>query len=163
MSELELLFVVLVVIYGCECACWLRRGSVAFRTWSGRRWRLAHPGEVLGNQRGGLVFAHPLPPLGTLLTGNQYPLSLSPEAVLAYVAPSINPGWRPAQTEQLVRLDHIRSVEASGRAVRVNGKVLLKAASPGFAAQLARHLRRLSELAPEKRASAIEEILNTEP
>ena len=160
MSELELLFVVLVLIYGCECACWVRRGSVAFRTWSGRRWRLAHPGELLGNQRGGLVFAHPLPPLGTLLTGNQYPLSLSPDAVLAYVAPSINPGWRPVQTEQIVRLDDIRSVEAHAREVRVNGKLLLKAASPGFATQLARDLRRLSELAPGKRADAIAEILN---
>jgi hypothetical protein len=160
MSELELLFVVLVVIYGCECTCWLRRGSVAFRTWTGRRWRVAHPGEVLGNQRGGLVFAHPLPPLGTLLTGNQYPLSLSPDAVLAYVAPSINPGWRPAQTEEVVPFDGIRSVEAGARAVRVNGQVLLKAASPGLAAQLARDLRRLSALAPAERAGAIAEILN---
>ena len=82
MSDLELLFLVLVVIYGWECACWVRRGSVALRTWFGRRWRLAHPGELLGNQRGGFVFAPPLPPLGTVLTGNQYPLSLSAEAAL---------------------------------------------------------------------------------
>jgi hypothetical protein len=159
MSDLELLFLVLAVVYGWECACWVRRGSVALRTWFGRRWRLAHPGELLGNQRGGFVFAPPLPPLGTVLTGNQYPLSLSAEAALAYVAPNINPGWRPAQTGKLVRLDDIRDVRVRGRAVVVNGEVLLKAASPGYAAHLAGHLRRVSKLAPAKRESALEDIL----
>ena len=159
MTELELLFLVLAVIYGWECTCWVRRGSVVLRTWLGRRWRLAHPGEVLGNQRGGLVFAHPLPPLGTVLIGNQLPLSLSPEAALAYMAPSINPGWRPAQTGRLVRFDDLREVQASGKAVLVDGKVLLKAASPTFAAFLAGQLRRLSKLALGQRESAIGEIL----
>ena len=126
MSDLELLFLVLVVIYGWECGCWVRRGSVVLRTWFGWHWRLAHPGEVFGNQRGGVILAHPLPPLGTVLTGNQYPLSLSPEAALAYVAPSINPGWRPAQTGKLVRFDDVREVQARGRAILVNGEVLLK-------------------------------------
>ena len=41
----------------------------------------------------------------------------------------------------------------------MNGKLLLKAASPTFAAFLAGHLRRLSQLAPGKREGAIEEIL----
>src|SRR5947207_2248378 len=100
MSDLELLFLVLVFIYGLECACWLRSGSVAFLTWFGRRWRAVHPGAIVGNQRGGFIFAPPLPPLGTLLAGSQFPLSLSPETVLAYVAPSVNPGGRPVQTEK---------------------------------------------------------------
>jgi len=158
-SEPELLFLVLAVIYGWECACWLRRGSVAFRTWFGRRWRPAHPGTLLGNQRGGLIFAHPLPPLGRLLTGHQFPLSLSPEAVLAYVAPSVNPGWRPGQTGALFRWDDIRSVEASGKKVRVNGEVLLRAPSPTFAAHVARQLHQISKLVPARRESAIEEMV----
>jgi hypothetical protein len=158
-SELELLFLVLAVIYGWECACWLRRGSVAFRTWFGRRWRPVHPGALLGNQRGGFIFAQPLPPLGTLLTGNQFPLSLSPEAVLAYVAPTVNPGWRPAQTEALFRFDDIRKVEARGKQVRVNGELLLRAPSPMFAAQIAEQLRQLLKLAPAARESAIEAMV----
>src|SRR5207249_2715145 len=85
MSDLELLFLILALIYGWECACWLPRGSVAFRTWFGKRWRLVNPGMLLGNQNGGFVFAHPLPPLGTILAATQFPLSLSPEAVLVHV------------------------------------------------------------------------------
>src|SRR3954447_2009772 len=98
MTDLQLLFVVLAVIYFWECACWLPRGSVAFLTWFGRRWRQAHPAGLLGNQRGGFVIAPPLPPLGSLLVANQFPLSLSPDGVLAYVAPTVNPGGRPPQS-----------------------------------------------------------------
>jgi hypothetical protein len=158
-SELELLFLVLAVIYGWECACWVRRGSVAFRTWFGRRWRPSHPGTLLGNQRGGFIFAHPLPPLGTLLTGNQFPLSLSSEAVFAYVAPTVNPGWRPAQTEALFRFEDIRTVEANGKKVRVNGAVLLSATSPTFAAQVAQQLQQLVKVAPAAREKAAEAII----
>jgi len=156
MSDLELLFLVLALIYIWECACWVPRGSVAFRTWFGSHWRAAHPGGLLGNQRGGFIFAHPFPPLGTLLTATQFPLSLSSEAVLGYVASSINPGARPAQTEKFFRFDDIRTVEGTGKKVRVNGQVLLQAASWRLAERIAERLRELSRLDPAKRESALE-------
>ena len=74
MSDLQVLFLVLVLLYGWECACWVPRGSVVFSTWWGRRWRMIHPATLLGNARGGFVFACPLPPLGTVLTGSHIPL-----------------------------------------------------------------------------------------
>ena len=91
MSEWELLFLILVVIYCWECIWWVPRGAVAFLTRHGRRWRIVHPGALLGNARGGFIFTHPLPPLGALLVGNQLPLSLSDEAVLAFVARASTP------------------------------------------------------------------------
>ncbi|HWX21288.1 MAG TPA: hypothetical protein VN578_15415 [Candidatus Binatia bacterium] len=159
MSELDLLFLVLAVLYGWECSWWVPRGSVAFRTWLGRRWRSAQPGDLLGNQRGGLVFAHPLPPLGTLLVANQFPLSLSPEALLAFVAPSINPGGRPAQTGKLFRFEDIRTIEARARTVQINGEPLLKTPSPNFAEHLVEHLRLLQKLPPAKREEEIQRLL----
>src|SRR5213594_3807342 len=122
MTDLELLFLVLAVIYLWECACWLRRGSVVFMTWFGRRWRLAHPAGLLGNQRGGFVVATPLPPLGTMFVGNQFPLSLSPEAMLAYVATTLNPGNRPEQTTKLFRFEDARSIEVRRKKLFVNGE-----------------------------------------
>src|SRR5262245_3040778 len=110
MSELELLFLVLALIYAWECSCWLRRGSVAMLTWLGRRWRAVHPGSLVGNQDGSFILAAPLPPLGYVVSGNQFPLSLSPDAALAYVAPNINPGWRPPQSGRCLRFDQIKTV-----------------------------------------------------
>ncbi len=159
MSDLEVLFLVLALIYGCECACWARRGSVTFRTWFGRRWRPAHPSALMGNQRGGVVFGHPLPPLGTLLTGNQFPLSLSAEAVLAHVAPSVNPGWRPVQTGKFLRLNEIRNVEASGKKVFINGEVLVKASSATFATFVAQQLRQLIKLPVTEREGIIRKMI----
>jgi len=159
MSDVQLLFAVLGALYAWECACWVPRGSVAFVTWLGRRWRAAHPGAVLGNQRGGLIFTPPLPPLGAMLIGSQFLLSLSPEAALAFVASSVNPGSRPIQTGEFLPWDTIRTVEASGRKVRVNGRVLLKAASPTLAAHLAGQLQRLRQSSPASRASAIQRII----
>ncbi len=134
MSDLQWLFLVLAGLYGWECACWIRHGTVAFSAWRGRNWREAHPGRWFGNQRGGFVFAHPLPPLGTFLAANQFPLSLSPEAALAYVATNVNPGWRPAQTDRFLPFDAIREVRAHGKKVTVNGELWLMAATASLTA-----------------------------
>jgi hypothetical protein len=120
MSDASLLFLVLAVLYGWECTCWLRRGSVACVTWFGKYWRVAHPGEFFGNQQGGFVFAWPLPPLGTILTGNQLPLSFSPQGVLTWVATSVNPNGRPQQIVNFFPFSEITSVKAQGRKLIIN-------------------------------------------
>ena len=155
MSDLQLLFLVLALLYGWECACWVGRGSVAIRSWLGRRWRITHPGTLLGNQRGGFVFAHPLPPLGTLLTAAPFPLALSPEAALADAASSVNPGDRPAQRGRCIRWDEIDSVEAGGKKILVNGELLLKAGSPILAAQIAQRLREMRQVKAAGREALI--------
>jgi hypothetical protein len=155
MSDLQLLFLVLAALYGWECAAWLRRGSVAFTTWLGRAWRMNHPGLLLGNQRGGFVFAAPLPPLGTLLTANQFPLSFSPEAVLAFVATNVNPGWRPPQSGRWLALDAVHEAKAEGKKVAVNGEVWLVAPSASYARFVAGRVLQLAKLKPVEREKAI--------
>ncbi|MEK7707398.1 MAG: hypothetical protein AAB380_05325 [Verrucomicrobiota bacterium] len=160
MSELQLLFLALALLYGWECACWLRRGSVAFSTWLGRNWQARHPGTLLGNQHGGFIFAAPLPPMGTLLTAGQFPVSLSPEGLLAAVATNVNPGWRPAQSGKYFRIDEIRDVSAQGKKLLVNGVVLLTAASNSLARHFSSELRRLVKLIPSQREAAIAELVH---
>lgn len=157
MSELELLFLVLVCLYAWECACWLRRGSIALITWFGRRWQAVHPGALLGNQNGGVVFA-PLLPLGSLVSASQFPLSLSPDAALAYVSTNVNPGWRPPQSGRLFRFEQIKAVQADGKMVRVNGEPWFKTPSPGFAAHVVRHLDQLQKAPVAERGRGIERI-----
>jgi hypothetical protein len=159
MSDLELLFLILALIYGWECACWLPRGSVAFRNWFGRRWRLVNPGMLLGNQNGGFVFAHPVPPLGTILTASQFPMSLSPEAVLVHVAPGGHIGARDGAGGRLLHFKDIHSVEVAGKKVRVNGDLFLKAPSSLYAAYVAGHLRRLQAVPRNTRQSGLEKIV----
>lgn len=158
MNELELLFLVLVCLYGWECLCWLKRGSVGFITWLGNHWQAVNPGTLAGNQHGSFVFVPPLPPLGHILTGNQFPLSLSAEGVLGFVASNVNPGWRPQQTERFFRFDEIKTIEAKGKKLLVNGELLLKATSPALALRVGRDVKLLEKVPVPQRVSAIEKI-----
>lgn len=146
MSDLELLFLVLVLLYGWECACWLRRGSLAFLTGFGRNWRAANPGTLLGNAHGGFIFANPLPPLGNLLVANPFPLALSPEGVVSLSSAKMFP-W-----------NEIRDVQTKGKKVFIKGELLCKATSGTFAEYLARLLRQLKKATAAERKTGIEKI-----
>lgn len=159
MTDLQLLYVVLVALYLWECACWARRGSVAFRTWLGRKWRPADPGTTLGNQRGGFVFAPPLPPLGNILLGAQLPFSLSPQALFAYVASWVNPGGRPPQTNRLFLFDEIKTVTGLGRKLVINGELFLIAGSTANAVRLSKVVNDMRQLPAAKRAAAVERLI----
>jgi len=161
MSDLEVLFLVLALIYGWECLGWVHRGNVVFRTRFGHPWKTVHPGAILGNQSGGIIFAHPLPPLGALLSGNQLPVSLSSDGVLVYVSSSINPGWRPPQSGKFIRFDEIKGVEARAKQVRVNAELLLKTNSPRLARFIAGKLQRLAKLSPHEREKALVELYHS--
>jgi hypothetical protein len=159
MTDLELLFLVLVVIYGWECAGWLPRGSLGFVNWLGPRWRLKQVPNLLGNQKGGFIFASPLPPLGAICVATPLPLSLSPCSVLAFVAPNLNNGPRPQQSGKLISFTTLRTVQVQGRKLLLNGDLFLKTSTPTFAEYLASNLRQLRDAAPETRAQKIEQML----
>jgi hypothetical protein len=160
MSDLQILFLVLVALYGWECACWVPRGSVGFRTWFGQRFHPAHPSRLLGNQRAGFVFAHPLSPLGTMLVTSQLPASLSPEAVLGFVAPSVNPGSRPPQSGNFYRFDKIQKITTRAKKILIDGEIFLRAASVGLAAHFVDQLNQLKSLPLSKRAKAIQLLVH---
>src|SRR5436309_14544378 len=94
MSDVELLFLVLALIYVWECSNWVPLGATAFSTWLGSRWHRASP--ALRNQKGGFVLAPFLPPLGGILIANEPALLISPEGVLAARPASANKGPGPA-------------------------------------------------------------------
>jgi hypothetical protein len=156
MNDIELLFLVLAVVYAIECAAWMKPGSVAFRSWLGKRFQIVQPSTVLANARGGIVFAHPLPPLGFLLAGHPMLLCFSPAAALACV-PSFS-AW-PAQTGRLVRFEELKTAVASGRKVIVNGELLLKAPSPTLARHLAKTLMQLAGLGLAAREAALRRMV----
>ena len=161
MSDLEVLYLVLVALYAWECAAWLPRDSLALTSWFNRSWRVVHPSPLLGNQRGGLTFAAPLPPLGSIFCASQFPLALSPDALLAFVAPAINPGWPATQTGRCVRFEDLQSVRAKGSKVLVNDSLLFRASSAWQAGHWAKQIDDISKLPRTQRAAAIEKLVKT--
>ncbi|HEX5221363.1 MAG TPA: hypothetical protein VFZ59_17495 [Verrucomicrobiae bacterium] len=159
MSDVQLLFVVLAILYAWECLCWLRRGGVAFSSWLGRKWVARHPAALAGNQNGGFVFAAPMPPLGTLFVAHQLPLSFSPDGVLAFVAANVNSGWRPAQSGRFVPWSDVREARARGKKLLINGELLLHVATPGLARYLVSKIKRIAALRPDERVRAIQDLV----
>lgn len=85
MSDEQLLYVVIGALYLIECAAWLPLDELAFVE-RGGAWRMSQPRRVFGGIRLGVVFAWPLPPLGTLLvagSGKADPAAVR-ERVAAY-------------------------------------------------------------------------------
>jgi hypothetical protein len=160
MTDLELLFLVLGIIYLWECGWWAKRGSLGFRTWLGKRWTIARPSRAFGTQHAGLVVAAPLPPLGTLLTTHAFPLSLSPQGVLAYVSPGLDLSGPGPQPGRFAPFSEIQQLEARAKSLRLNGKEFLKTASPTFAAHLANILEQLKSAKAEDRKKIIERELS---
>ncbi len=158
MSDVELIFVILAVIYGWECGCWLRGGTLAFRTLLGKSWQAVPPGKLLGNQHGGFIFANPLPPLGTLLQSGTLPVSLSPDGVLAYVATHLNPGPRPWQSGRWIPFEKLETVTAKGKWVLANGQRLAHAGSAHSAVRLKALLADLKASPHEERERKIREF-----
>lgn len=148
MSDLEFLYCLLAVFYLWECTCWVRRGGVMFTRGWGRCAILA---PLVGNQRGGLGLANPLPPLGVPTIATQFPLSLSSEGILACVTTSVDRDGRTLQNGRFVRWEEIKSIGAKGKSVRVNGELLVPAQSTIHARWLATELRALQKLAPPER------------
>jgi hypothetical protein len=159
MGDLESLLLILVAIYFTECAVWVRRGGVAVFSYWGRRWRVWHPGTVLGNARGAVFLSNPFPPFGHVVIGHQSPVSFSPQAVLSFTASSINPGWRPAQLAYCLRYEEVRSISLEGRNILINDVLFVKAPTGGAARRLAGVVRRLTPLSAADRAMAIRQLI----
>lgn len=152
MTDVQLLFIVLAVIYAWECAWWFPHGSSGFRTLFGKRWRLVLPGVLLGNQKGGFIFSHPLPPLGTLLAANECPLMLSPKG-LGVLTEALSTGDERLPWE---KIDHIA---VRGKKVLLNREPFFKTDSPVLAVKIAENLRKIKEAKPKEREDAIRKQL----
>jgi len=88
---------------------------------------------LLGNQNGGFVFGHPLPPLGALLAAKEFPLALSPKGFC--IVRSMDSS-QLILSERYSSWEKVRHVEANGKKVVLDGHCFLKAESPVSAARI---------------------------
>jgi len=114
---------------------------------------------MLGNQNGGFIWAAPLPPLGSIFITQQLPVSLSPQGVLFFVAASMNPGGRPAQSAQFLSWNQIGELRLRGKKFRREQILLYTAPTATFANHLFRALTDISKLSLDHRAKAIHQLL----
>ncbi len=160
MSDAQQFLLVLILFYVCDCISQMGLGSVAFVAWPPWRWRVVMPRNTWGRGNSAIVFAGPLPPLGSLFVTSPWPLSLSPKAISSHVSLSFGPP-RDSQTSRVIPIDAISEVESSGMEIMINGNVFAVCAMPDLASELAELISSLRELPEQEREPVIVTALSS--
>jgi len=145
MSDEQTLLAVLVVIYLVDCVYWVPRSGLSVTNWLSKRWTLRFPSAIVGNERGALGFANPLPPLGLASRCLGLTISIAHEGIFS---------------RKLWRWSEIKTVERSEREILINGELFYKAPTEYAARRLAIELARLSKRDDKKRAVEITKLIS---
>lgn len=158
MSDGQVLFLILCLIYATDCFAWLNSHSVAFCAWWGRDWKAktAHP--YWGPSAGGPLLLNPIPPLGRVICAQVVPVSLSPDGIAAYNSQSFGAGGRPHQTGAVALFEQVHAVVSRGNELVINNEVFCKCRTRLQAEMLVGLIDSLRMAAPENRRLLIEDF-----
>lgn len=159
MNELQLLLVLLVAFYLWECAQWIRRPGVVFRSWLGEAARLKLPVGALSNRLGGFLFASPLPGAGYFFAVQWSPLLFSADTLLAHPDPLDLRHEAPPNPTNRLPLAQAGSIAAKRHLLWLDGKQFAVAGSATAARAAAALIRQLATAEPAAREQRIADWL----
>ncbi len=156
MSDLESLLVLLAALYLGECIHPVRRHALVLSRRFFGAYRPIAANRTFGNDGSGIAISSPSP-IGTgFHVCEPSPLSFSEEGALDFSSLSLPPGPRAIQSGEFVPFSSMRSIEAVGKRVVVDGRTLARTATRGMAEHLTGLLRDLAALPRGKRASRLD-------
>jgi hypothetical protein len=155
-SDGQTLLLILALLYLAECLIWVKKQSVTFVSFTGRRWRLAAPVAWLGNANGALMILNPLPPPGRVFLTHLLPISISPSGVCAFNSQTLPSGARPAtQTGEFLAFSAIKKTGTDGAYLVLNGEKFAKCATSKQAKSLASLVESVSAAKVSKREALV--------
>jgi hypothetical protein len=159
-EDLQFFLAVLALFYLYDAIYWVRPGGLLFRSYLGEPHQLLglFRHALLQNDHGGFLLANLLP-LGSSAQAQYWPVSLSPQGVLAHVSQSLTPEGRPDQPGLFFRYDDIHTVKAEGHQVRINERKFVTVCSPELARRLAQLIEKLCALPEDRREAEIDTAL----
>ena len=151
MSELQILFAVLIALYLFQCVAWVPQDATAFRPTFFSGWKWEREGFRLAAARLRAVPANPLPPLNGVAVCHPETIFVSPAGV-SHAGGAAGPGG-------FTSFAGMSEVAAAGKQVRIGGAAFLGAAVPAEAERLAAWLESVRAMPEKKRGAAIEKRL----
>lgn len=161
MNELQLLLVLLVAFYLWECAQWIRRPGVVFRSWLGEAGRLNLPMGALSNRLGGFLFASPLPGAGYFFAVQWSPLVFTRDTLLAHPDPLDLRNESPPNPTNRLSLAQAGSITAKRHLLWLDEKQFAAAGSASAARARAAFIRQLATTELAAREQRIADWLRT--
>ncbi len=146
MTDLQLLLLAFVVLYGLQCVLWAPEAAVVFRPWF-RRWKTAADGILLPALGVKGVLLGLLPPMRGGFLCAPIDLDLAPGGVVVH-------GAGEEGASALVRYEDMQTPVASSASIRI-GPLRLRTGSAEYARHLAGLLRELADTETAARGAAI--------
>ena len=159
MTDEQHLLIIMCALYLLECVKWIPKNSFVFKSHNGFRFHLSVPGTIFGNDKGGLVFFNPLPPLGIYINCYLNSISISPDAIFSYISLSFEKNARWYQSERLKPLDKINTVEVHNRGIQINNENFAICQTTFIALRLMRLIKKLLSMTNSEREVAIQSFL----
>lgn len=144
MTDHQLLFFVVVLLYFSECLFWVGSQGIVFIK-SSNEWKVTFPSSLFGNSNGGLALAWPFPPLGKVFLAYFLPVSFSERGIVNATIEGVGK-ITPILTHKLkfIHYENIQSVECKGAGLIVNGEMFCKCVSADQAIKLAKLIQDIS-------------------
>ena len=155
MSDGQVLFLVLCLLYLSDCFFWIRRGTAAFVSPWGARWRAAGGTRLFGNDRGYPLFLNPLPPLDRVVLAHLAPVSISPRGVRAGTRQTLPGAEGGKRTAEALPFERIAKARADGPWLRIDGAKFARCGSPAQAREVAELIGRAAAVPENKREPLI--------
>lgn len=159
MTDGQLFLLVFAAIYLSDCFAWTSPAMTGFVSWRNRLWRAVRPGALAGNDKGGLIFGAPFPPLGTCFLSGPWPLSVTATGISTLTVESPNPGRRLVQGERSIEWDEIKNIRRDRSTIYLNDVRFVKLPGAILADHWAKFISRLSQLPSDERDPEIREAL----
>ncbi len=156
MSDELFLFIFIIVLYFIECGKWFAQGAMAILTYSRNNWTLLSPNKNLSNNKGGIIFTNPMPPLSPYFKCNFLPLSISEEYIISFSSVNIFSQYRREQISQLIKIDDIKNIKCKNDTIFINDAQFLKGKNKKSIESLTKLIHELSKSASAKRQKIIE-------
>ena len=156
MSDVETIFAVLGVFYLVEGAALPTRSARTFASAWGK-WFRPKPADGLWGNESRSVHIGPLPPTGAMLVAEHWPISVSPEGVVAFNISAPGLRFRPASTERFVPFADKTSFQSEATKLYADGKLLAKTTRPELASWFASVLDQAAKLPVEALGEALEQ------
>jgi len=154
LSDVALIYIVLVVLYLVESAPWVRPGCTALSTFLGRVRNPANNKKIIGNDAGYLgTFG--LVPFDATIIAESCPISISIAGLVGFSSASAIGGDRPPCTETTCSWDDVKSLRQDQREIWLKDRLLCRLGSVVTATELLGHLQAIATQKAENRADAI--------
>jgi hypothetical protein len=159
LSDVALIYLVLVVLYFVESVAWIRVGCTAFVSYFGRFAAPTRCRKLIGNESGSITTFGPAMFDATIIA-EACPLSLTGKGLLGFTAATSIAGDRPFCSETVCSWEDISSIRRVEREFWIHDRLLCRMGSVAAADDLWESLRKLAPVTPDQRLVAIERFID---